>query len=207
MKVAYVDGTVVEADRAVLDKEGVTLQNQVGQQGQSKQEAQTHQTVGFVQYEMLKYIVDGRGDDIKKGQQSSSKQSSKKQSGKKQSSKKQSDKKEAPGESFAIKEAQVNAPGVDDWHKNNEYLVFTNTGEKPLDLTDWEVHNEAGDTYRFPSGFDLEPGATITLHSGSGDDTESDLYWGSDNAVWKNNSDTITVRNGDGNVVLENSYS
>lgn len=308
MEVVYADGTVIEADKCILDKEGVTLQkgfqqqsqsqqgqsgqkqgqsgqqqgqsqqgqsgqkqSQSGQQqGQSKQQSQsqqsqsgqkqgqsgqqkkTYRTIGFVQYEKLRYIINALGDQIQMGQgtaqqsksneksstnQKATSKQSKKQEAKakkqekkdekqeakaekqeeqaegqeakaeKQESKKASFKAEATGEPLAIKEMQVNAPGIDDWHKNQEYLVFTNAGSNPLELSGWEVHNEAGHTYRFPDGFVLDSGETTTLHSGNGDDTDSDLYWDSERAIWKNGSDTVTVKNADGDVILEKSYS
>lgn len=200
MEVVCIDGTVIEADKSTLDKEGVTLE----QEGRQQKE---YETIGFVQYEHLRYIVDASGAQIQTRQESgkSKQKSENKQPGKGERKQGSSDVK-AKGDQLAIEEMQVNAPGVDDWHKNQEYLVFTNTGSNSLELSGWTVRNEEERTYQFPDGFTLRPNKTVTLHSGSGDDTDTDLYWDSDRAVWKNDSDTITVRNADGNTVLEKSY-
>jgi len=49
-------------------------------------------------------------------------------------------------------------------------------------------------------------GAQVTLHTGSGSDTGSDLYWGYGSAVWNNGGDTVTVTTNTGEVVIEESY-
>ena len=47
---------------------------------------------------------------------------------------------------------------------------------------------------------------TVTLYTGSGTDTESDLYWGSGSPVWNNGGDTVIVRNSTGAVIIEETY-
>jgi micrococcal nuclease len=68
------------------------------------------------------------------------------------------------------------------------------------------VHDEAGKTYTFADGTTLAPGASITLHTGDGTDTDAHRYWGRDGAVWNNGGDTVTVRDASGDVVAERSY-
>jgi len=46
----------------------------------------------------------------------------------------------------------------------------------------------------------------VTLHTGSGTDSETDLYWGSGSPIWNNDGDTVTVRNGDDAVVQTETY-
>jgi hypothetical protein len=46
----------------------------------------------------------------------------------------------------------------------------------------------------------------VTLHTGSGADTDTDLYWGSDAAIWNNGGDTIYVYDESGETVIERSY-
>ncbi|MFC6764892.1 lamin tail domain-containing protein [Natrinema soli] len=98
------------------------------------------------------------------------------------------------------------ASGDDSNNLNDEYIVFENTGDQPLELDGWSVADEADHTYTFPSGFALDPGAQVTLHTGSGTDSSSDLYWNSGRGVWNNGGDTVTVRNDSGTVVLEEEY-
>jgi len=98
------------------------------------------------------------------------------------------------------------AEGNDHDNLNDEYIEFKNDGGQPLDLTGWTVKDEVDHTYTFPRGFTLEPGATVTLYTGSGSDTDSELYWGSGRAIWNNGGDTIIVEDDNGNVVITREY-
>jgi competence protein ComEC len=60
--------------------------------------------------------------------------------------------------------------------------------------------------YQFPDGFELGSGDEVTLRTGSGSDTETDLYWGSGSPVWNNGGDTVIVENNVGEVVLRREY-
>ena len=107
---------------------------------------------------------------------------------------------------LSIVDVHADADGNDNENLNDEYVVFENTGDQPLDLSGWTVADDAGHTYTFPSGVTLDSGAQITLHTGSGTDTASDLYWGAESAVWNNAGDTIIVRTDSGRIVLEEDY-
>jgi competence protein ComEC len=96
--------------------------------------------------------------------------------------------------------------GPDREHLAEEYVVFENAGDEPLDLSGWTVADEAGRTYTFPDGYVLEAGATVTLRTGTGTDTDTDLYWGSGSPVWNNDGDTVIVRNSEGDPVLRETY-
>ncbi|WP_222913044.1 lamin tail domain-containing protein [Natrinema sp. SYSU A 869] len=89
---------------------------------------------------------------------------------------------------------------------NDEYIVFENTGDQPLELGGWSVADAADHTYTFPSGFTLDPGAQVALHTGSGSDSATDLYWGSGRAIWNNSGDTVIVRDDSGTIVLQEEY-
>ena len=108
---------------------------------------------------------------------------------------------------LVVAEIHEDAAGDDHDNLNDEYIVFENTGESALDMSGWTVSDEADHTYTVPQGFTLDPGAQVTLYTGSGENSESELYWGSERAVWNNNGDTIYVHNNDGSLVLERSYS
>jgi len=98
------------------------------------------------------------------------------------------------------------AEGNDNENLNDEYVVFENAGESALDLSGWEVADEAGATYTVPTGVTLDPGDRITLYTGSGTDSDSELYWGQSRAVWNNGGDTVIVRDDSGTVVIEEAY-
>nr|WP_233265084.1 lamin tail domain-containing protein [Halomarina oriensis] len=106
---------------------------------------------------------------------------------------------------LAIAQIHEDAQGNDRNNMNDEYVVFENTGTAALDLTDWQVSDSVGKTYTFPS-FSLAAGAQVTLHTGSGSDTASDLYWSASGPVWNNGGDTVTVTDDAGTTVVSRSY-
>jgi len=107
---------------------------------------------------------------------------------------------------LVVSHIHADAAGNDHENLNDEYIAFRNDGDHTLDLTGWTVTDAADHTYSFPDGFTLEPGAMVTLYTGSGSDTDSELYWGSNRAVWNNGGDTIIVKDNNGNVVIEREY-
>jgi competence protein ComEC len=110
------------------------------------------------------------------------------------------------GGELVVDEIHADAAGDERENLNDEYVVFANDGDEALDLTGWTVADEAGATYTFPDGYTLGAGERVTLHTGSGTDTERDLYWGSGSPIWNNGGDTVIVRNSQGDVVREVSY-
>lgn len=108
--------------------------------------------------------------------------------------------------SLVVETIHADAEGDERENLNDEYVVFTNEGDGSLELTGWTVQDESGKTYQFPDGFTLAAGATVRLHTGSGTDTDTDLYWDAGRPVWNNDGDTVTVTNNESNVVLTESY-
>jgi len=106
---------------------------------------------------------------------------------------------------LAVTTIHADAEGNDNDNLDDEYVILENTGDSDLSLSGWTVSDEAGKTYTF-GDVTLAPGETVTLHTGSGSDTASDVYWGRDGAVWNNGGDTVTVRDDSGSVVAERSY-
>lgn len=97
------------------------------------------------------------------------------------------------------------ADGNDADNLNDEYVTITNTAETELDLDGWTLSDAAGHTYEF-SDVTLAPNASLALHTGSGTDTDTDLYWGSNRPIWNNDGDTVIVQNASGDVVAQTSY-
>ena len=83
--------------------------------------------------------------------------------------------------------------------------MFENTGDSTLDLTGWTVSDAAGHSYTF-RGVTLASSGTVTLYTGSGQDTSSKVYWGSVSAIWNNSGDTIVVTTASGRTVIKRSY-
>lgn len=101
----------------------------------------------------------------------------------------------------------ADAAGNDHENLNEEYIELTNEGGPTVDMSGWTLSDEANHVYTFPSGFTLEPGDTVTIYTGSGSNSESELYWDSGAAVWNNSGDTIIVTNDDGENVIDREYS
>lgn len=89
-------------------------------------------------------------------------------------------------------------PGSDpdtNYWRNQEYIVIHNSGSRRVRMTGWVLHDVPRGTpnrFVFPS-FRLRPGATVRVHTGSGTNSSSDLYWGSSVYVWGDDSDTATL--------------
>ena len=105
-----------------------------------------------------------------------------------------------------IDRVRADASGDDRDNLNDEYVVFRNAGAEPLEMGGWTVSDEADHSYTVPDGFTLDPNETVTLHTGSGTDTDTDLYWGSGRPIWNNGGDTVTVTDADNETVLKRGY-
>jgi competence protein ComEC len=107
---------------------------------------------------------------------------------------------------LTVEQIHADAEGDERENLNDEYVVLKNSGDDSLDLAGWKIRDAAGQTYTVPNGVTVAPGETITLHTGSGTDTATDLYWGSGTPIWNNAGDTLTVTNSAGEEVLQESY-
>lgn len=97
------------------------------------------------------------------------------------------------------------SPGDDNETMAEEYFVLTNKGSESVDLSGYRASDAANHEYRFPA-FSLAAGASVKVRTGSGTNTATDLYWGSDGAVWNNGGDTLYLHNLAGNIVLTYQY-
>lgn len=50
-------------------------------------------------------------------------------------------------------------------------------------------------------GFVLASGATVTVHTGNGQNSDTDRYMGYNYYIWNNEGDTATLKDNNGNVV------
>ena len=104
-------------------------------------------------------------------------------------------------------DGQYDAPGDDNLNLNEEWVRFTNTGATPIDLVGLARRRRVELP---PLQFDdltLAPGASVTLFTGCGSDTESERYWcNEDSAVWNNSGDTVFLQDASGNKVVAETY-
>jgi uncharacterized repeat protein (TIGR01451 family) len=81
----------------------------------------------------------------------------------------------------------------DDDNPNNEFVEltldrrFATSGT--FDLTGFRLLNNNGDAFNFPGGFILRDGSPVKVYSGSGVNTNTELYWGQGQGMWDNMGD------------------
>jgi competence protein ComEC len=104
--------------------------------------------------------------------------------------------------------ASVNADpeGDDSENLESETVTIENTGDTAVDMSGWIISDAADTSYTVPDGFILDAGATVTLHTGRGTDSATDLYWNRGSSVWNNGGDTVIITNSEGEEVLREDY-
>jgi hypothetical protein len=70
-----------------------------------------------------------------------------------------------------------------------------------IDLTGWVMEDSNGNRYTFPAAT-LRDGMILSVYSGVGEDTETALYWGRDEAVWNRSGDMLILRASDGSIAV-----
>lgn len=113
-----------------------------------------------------------------------------------------------------IKICNVNydAPKDDNYNLNGEWVRICNTGNQDVNMSGWILYDEAyrkgtarDHIFRFPSGFVLRPGSSVTIHTGIGTQTSSELYFGRSAgdyaAIWNNDGDCAYLVDSKGNIV------
>ena len=88
-----------------------------------------------------------------------------------------------------ITDMEYDPPGDD---VLGEYVVIENQGTANENMTGWKLKNEENNTFRFPT-FILKAGSEVTVWTREGTNTETDLYWGSERAIWDNSEDCATL--------------
>ena len=103
-----------------------------------------------------------------------------------------------------------NAAGDDNYNLNDEYLVLENSCPYEIDMQDWTIKDESSSHLYTFSDFKFKAESQVTVFSGFGKNSNSELYWGRSSgdyaAIWNNNGDTLFLRDNEGNLVLTESY-
>lgn len=116
---------------------------------------------------------------------------------------------DAAGSAVRFAAVQYDSPGSDSGSNsslNAEWAKITNYSSQTKSLSGWTVRDPAGHVYRFGS-FSLRPGTSVRLHTGSGSNSRTDVYWRSGAYVWNNTGDKAILRNGSGTLVDSCSWS
>lgn len=112
------------------------------------------------------------------------------------------------GAGLVIERVEYDPPGDDTIDANAELVVVRNGGAAAVDLGGWGLKDEsASHRFSFPAGFTLAAGASVTVHTGCGTATATDLFWcNQGSAVWNNDGDTAFLLDPAGNVVDTRAY-
>ncbi|MCX6706639.1 MAG: lamin tail domain-containing protein, partial [Candidatus Woesearchaeota archaeon] len=79
---------------------------------------------------------------------------------------------------------------------NSEWLEISGKG----DMTGYVLQDKKRKhTYKFPNAFLLD--GAVKIHTGEGQDTEKQLYWGNKLPIWNDNSDVAAIKNRKGVIV------
>jgi hypothetical protein len=108
-----------------------------------------------------------------------------------------------------ITKIYFDSPGTDNRSnssRNAEYVTIKNKGSSNRSLDGWTLRDRSRHVYYF-YGVTLRAGRSVTIHTGDGNDTSTNLYWGSGNYIWNNDGDGATLKNANGSTVDTCSYS
>lgn len=90
---------------------------------------------------------------------------------------------------------------VSDLNLQDEWVQISNTGSSPVFLNGWKIEDEGNKhTYTFQS-YTLNAGTTITVFTGKGTNSATELYWQLDDPIWSNNGDTAYLYDDSGKLI------
>ena len=81
-----------------------------------------------------------------------------------------------------------------------ETVILRYIGQGQLDLTNWQLKDENGNLFLFPSITLVQNGA-VQIHTASGTNTVVDLYWGMTTPVWKS-GETASLYDASGKLIV-----
>lgn len=83
-----------------------------------------------------------------------------------------------------------------------ESVQIVNNGAREAVLRDWKLSDQLGNTYTFGQLTLFGDGAGISIHTGSGQDDATDLFWGLEETLWKS-GDRVVLYDDAGTVQAE----
>lgn len=90
--------------------------------------------------------------------------------------------------------------------RNAEWIQLKNRCANAKSLSGWKIKDTSGHVYSFGT-YRLGAGNTVKVHTGSGTNTASHRYWGSQYYIWNNEGDKATLKNAAGTIVDTCRYS
>jgi hypothetical protein len=88
---------------------------------------------------------------------------------------------------------------------NAEWVQVKNFSTTTRTLTGWTLLDAQNHLYRFPT-FRLARGASVRVHTGTGTNTATNLYWRQHWYIWNNTGDTARLRNSAGTLMSRCTY-
>lgn len=73
----------------------------------------------------------------------------------------------------------------------HEGIKIINRGKTKVDMSKFIIKTEKGYGYVFPENFTLEPGKSVSLYTGQGDNTNDALYWNSKISIIDQKGDSL----------------
>ena len=90
---------------------------------------------------------------------------------------------------------------MSDLNLQDEWVQISNKGSSPVSLNGWKIEDEGSKhTYTFPS-YTLNSGTTVTVYTGKGTNSATELYWQLDDPIWNNDGDTAYLYDNSGKLV------
>lgn len=87
-----------------------------------------------------------------------------------------------------------------------EYVRIQNLGGAAQNMTGWRLSDDDNHDFIFPS-FTLAGGAQVQVWSKAGGNNASNLYWGSNQAIWTNTGDVARLYNASNALISQCAYS
>jgi endonuclease YncB( thermonuclease family) len=110
-------------------------------------------------------------------------------------------------EDVVISDLVSDPEGPDEASPTGEYATVENQGDEVVALGGWVLRDESTlNRFVFRDVDVLEPGASITVYSGCGEDGSGERFWCAQSAVWSNGGDTALLLTADGAVVDRLTY-
>lgn len=81
---------------------------------------------------------------------------------------------------------------------NNEQVQLVNSSDLPVDLQGWKLQDEGSNSFNFPL-MTIFPGGMVYVHSMSGVNSSTDLFWGSSAPVWSH-GEKVSLLDASGNL-------
>lgn len=92
-----------------------------------------------------------------------------------------------------------------EFNYNSQEVVFLNHCDYDCNLNNWKIKDEGRKNFVFQD-FYLEKGKEIKIKVGEGINNEEILFWTDEEYVWTKTGDTLFLRDGEGKLVLWESY-